>query len=128
MSVTPPASVQAWRELDEQQWQPCTNWQQMDMELAAAGRRSKPTEAWQVLLTAPVQHLHQLWQLRLQVSKMTGCVVLCGGWRRNLVMIRYSVAWADGQLCELPLSAAVGWLDQTASDNEYGSVRSPHGN
>jgi len=52
--------------VEEQQWQPCT-WQQLDMEVAAAVRRSRPTAAWQVQLRAPVRHLQQLWQLRLQV-------------------------------------------------------------
>jgi hypothetical protein len=58
--------LQAWRELDQQQWQPCS-WQQLDMELSAAARRNRPTQAWQVQLRLPVRHLQQLWTLRLQV-------------------------------------------------------------
>jgi hypothetical protein len=58
--------LQAWREADSQQWQPCS-WQQLDLELSAARRRSRATHGWQVLLRAPVGHLQQLWHLRLQV-------------------------------------------------------------
>lgn len=57
--------VAAWRELDTQQWQPCS-WQQLDLEVSAAARRSRSTQDWQVLLRAPVTHLQQLWALRLR--------------------------------------------------------------
>lgn len=68
---------QAWREVEEQQWQPCT-WQQLDMELAAAARHKRPTQAWQVLLRAPVSDLQQLWQLRLKVSPLNLTQLACG--------------------------------------------------
>jgi hypothetical protein len=72
------ALLQAWREADSQQWRPC-NWQQLDLELSAALRRSRETQGWQVLLRAPVVHLQQLWHLRLQVCAewhMQHCAVL----------------------------------------------------
>lgn len=59
--------LQAWREQEQQQWQPCC-WQQLELELQAAGRRGRPTGDWQVLLRAPLQQLQQLWRLRLQVG------------------------------------------------------------
>lgn len=64
--------LQAWRELDSQQWQPCS-WQQLDMEVSAAARRSRGTQEWQVLLREPVAHLQQLWHLRLQVRGLLFC-------------------------------------------------------
>lgn len=70
--------VQAWRELDNQQWQPCS-WQQLDMELSAARRRSRDTQEWQVLLRAPVTHLQQLWHLRLQVRSSASHAVAAAG-------------------------------------------------
>jgi len=56
------------RRQEQQQWQPCS-WQQLDMELQSAARRSQSTGGWQLQMRAPVQQLQALWQLRLQVSE-----------------------------------------------------------
>eukprot|EP00879_Flechtneria_rotunda_P013559 GHRR01014162.1.p1 GENE.GHRR01014162.1~~GHRR01014162.1.p1 ORF type:complete len:429 (+),score=125.10 GHRR01014162.1:102-1388(+) len=58
-------AVAAWREQEQQQWQPCT-WQQLSLELQTAIRCSRSIFQWQVQLRASVKQLEQLWHLRLK--------------------------------------------------------------
>jgi hypothetical protein len=98
--------LQAWRELDQQQWQPCS-WQQLDMELSAAARRQRPTQDWQVQLRLPVQHLQQLWALRLQV---------------RLACCQHRVP-TDTSMCIAVLKAHARRLTQVTPANHHGD---PH--
>ena len=60
-------AVTAWREAEAQPWLPCSSWTALDLELQSAQRRSSQTDAWQVLLRAPLVQLRELWRLRLEV-------------------------------------------------------------
>ncbi|KAF6252514.1 S-adenosyl-L-methionine-dependent methyltransferase [Scenedesmus sp. NREL 46B-D3] len=93
-------AIAAWREQEQQQWQPCS-WQQLDLELQAAGRRNRPTGGWQVLLRAPLQQLQRLWQLRLQDRVPFQYLIHTAHWRDLVLSV------GPGILCPRPETEAM---------------------
>ncbi|WIA33827.1 hypothetical protein OEZ86_006936 [Tetradesmus obliquus] len=87
--------IAAWREQEQQQWQPCC-WQQLELELQAAGSRGRPTGDWQVLLRAPLQQLQQLWRLRLQERVPFQYLIHTAHWR-DLVLSMQGLQAEVGQ-------------------------------
>lgn len=103
--------LQAWREQEQQQWQPCC-WQQLELELQAAGRRGRPTGDWQVLLRAPLQQLQQLWRLRLQVG---ACTAHSRGLRRPPFTAGYVVIGAVAVSLNSSGSCGCRWVGRVVT-------------
>lgn len=103
--------LQAWCEQEQQQWQPCC-WQQLELELQAAGRRGRPTGDWQVLLRAPLQQLQQLWRLRLQVG---ACTAHSRGLRRPPFTAGYVVIGAVAVSLNSSGSCGCRWVGRVVT-------------